>query len=69
MLILKVFFCSHGAFFGCVSDAFSTFKIKHVGFEQRRVHFGDIKSDGQAGTIVGVKSVFKIITIRIVISY
>lgn len=52
-----------------MSDAFSTFKIKHVGFEQRRVHFGDIKSDGQAGTIVGVKSVFKIITIRIVISY
>lgn len=55
------------AFFGCVSDAFSNFKIKHIAFGQRRVHFGDIESDGQAGTVVGVKGAFQIITITSVI--
>lgn len=54
--------CSHGDFLGCASNAFSTFKIKHICFEQWRVHFKELKTDGQAGTTAGVKGSFKIVT-------
>lgn len=62
-------FCCHGLFFGCMSDVFSAFKIKHIGFKQWIVHFADLKNDGGAGTSVGAKGVFKIKTMRLVVSY
>lgn len=52
-----------------MSDVFSAFKIKHIGFKQWIVHFADLKNDGGAGTSVGAKGVFKIKTMRLVVSY
>lgn len=56
-------------YFGDESNTFSTFKTKHIHFEQWRVHFEELKTDGQAGATAAIKGSFNIITIRLISKY